>query len=223
MRRDTLPTELAVTAQTGDGLIMGLSHLTHPTHGVQFHPESIASEHGHALLRNFLELAQSWNAARGRPSETAQMEAFKPSSPRSPRARALTRAEAEAAFDLLLSGESTPAQTGAFLMGLRARGETLEEMTGAVSAMRAQNAEVDAPEGAIDIVGTGGDGLQTYNISTLAAIIVAACGVPVAKHGNRAASSLSGASDVLDGARRAHRHRARRSSSAACARPISAS
>ena len=64
VRRDSLPTELAVTAQTGDGLIMGLSHLTHPTHGVQFHPESIASEHGHALLRNFLELAKSWNAAK---------------------------------------------------------------------------------------------------------------------------------------------------------------
>ncbi len=64
VRRDTLPTELAATAQTGDGLIMGLSHLTRPTHGVQFHPESIASEHGHALLRNFLDLAKSWNAAK---------------------------------------------------------------------------------------------------------------------------------------------------------------
>jgi anthranilate synthase component II len=64
VRRDALPTELAITAQTGDGLIMGLSHLTRPTHGVQFHPESIASEHGHALLRNFLDLAKSWNAAK---------------------------------------------------------------------------------------------------------------------------------------------------------------
>jgi anthranilate phosphoribosyltransferase len=86
---------------------------------------------------------------------------------------------------------------GAFLMGLRARGETLDEMTGAVSAMRGKMLRVNAPEGAIDIVGTGGDGAQTYNISTLASIIVAACGVTVAKHGNRAASSLSGASDVL--------------------------
>ncbi len=64
VRRDTLPTELAVTAETGDGLIMGLSHITHPVHGVQFHPESIASEHGHALLKNFLDLAKSWNAAK---------------------------------------------------------------------------------------------------------------------------------------------------------------
>jgi len=125
------------------------------------------------------------------------MDSLKPYLAKIATGAALTRAEAEAAFDCLLSGETTPAQTGAFLMGLRARGETLDELTGAVAAMRARMLKVEAPPGAIDIVGTGGDGLQTYNISTLAALIVAACGVPVAKHGNRAASSLSGASDVL--------------------------
>lgn len=111
--------------------------------------------------------------------------------------RRLTFAEAQAAFDGLLSGEATPAQTGAFLMGLRVRGETSDEIAGAVAAMRARMRRVRAPEGAIDIVGTGGDGHGTYNVSTLAAMIVAACGVPVAKHGNRAASSRSGSSDVL--------------------------
>ncbi|MCI4679551.1 anthranilate phosphoribosyltransferase [Rhodoblastus acidophilus] len=125
------------------------------------------------------------------------MDAFKPFLAKLASGARLSREEAEAAFDLLLSGQSTPAQTGAFLMGLRARGETLDEMTGAVATMRAKMLKVQAPEGAIDIVGTGGDGAQTYNISTLASLIVAACGVPVAKHGNRAASSLSGASDVL--------------------------
>jgi anthranilate phosphoribosyltransferase len=125
------------------------------------------------------------------------MDAFKPFLGKIASGARLTRDEAEEAFDLLLTGQTTPAQTGAFLMGLRARGETLNEMTGAVAAMRAKMLKVNAPEGAIDIVGTGGDGAQTYNISTLAALIVAACGVPVAKHGNRAASSLSGASDVL--------------------------
>jgi anthranilate phosphoribosyltransferase len=125
------------------------------------------------------------------------MDAFKPFLAKIATGAPLSRTESEEAFGCLLSGETTPAQTGAFLMGLRARGETLDEMTGAVSAMRAKMLRVTAPEGAMDIVGTGGDGLQTYNISTLAAIIVAACGVPVAKHGNRAASSLSGASDVL--------------------------
>ncbi|HUO55106.1 MAG TPA: anthranilate phosphoribosyltransferase [Rhodoblastus sp.] len=125
------------------------------------------------------------------------MDAFKPFLAKIASGARLSREEAEAAFDLLLSGQSTPAQTGAFLMGLRARGETLDEMAGAVATMRAKMLKVRAPEDAIDIVGTGGDGAQTYNISTLAALIVAACGVPVAKHGNRAASSLSGASDVL--------------------------
>ncbi|MBB4196293.1 anthranilate phosphoribosyltransferase [Rhodoblastus sphagnicola] len=127
------------------------------------------------------------------------MEAFKPFLAKISERASLSRAEAEAAFGLILSGEATPAQIGAFLMGLRVRGETLDELTGAVAAMRARMLRVSAPSGAIDVVGTGGDGAQTYNISTLAAIIVAACGVPVAKHGNRAASSFSGASDVLTG------------------------
>lgn len=111
--------------------------------------------------------------------------------------RTLRRPEAEGAFDTILSGDVTQAQIGAFLMGLRVRGETVDEITGAVASMRKRMARVSAPVGAIDIVGTGGDGQGTYNVSTLAALIVAACGVPVAKHGNRAASSRSGSSDVL--------------------------
>ncbi len=125
------------------------------------------------------------------------MEAFKPVLSKIAHGESLTRAEAEAAFDSLLSGKATHAQMGAFLMGLRVRGETIDELTGAVTAMRAKMLRVKAPGGAIDIVGTGGDGANTYNVSTLAAIIVAACGVPVAKHGSRAASSMTGASDVL--------------------------
>lgn len=125
------------------------------------------------------------------------MDSFKPLLAKLATGAFLSRVEAEAAFDHLLSGEVTPAQTGAFLMGLRVRGETVDEITGAVAAMRGKMRRVTAPENAIDIVGTGGDGSGSYNVSTLAAIIVAACGVPVAKHGNRAASSRSGASDVL--------------------------
>jgi anthranilate phosphoribosyltransferase len=125
------------------------------------------------------------------------MDEFKPLIVKIATGAALSRAEAEHAFDLLLSGEVTPAQMGGFLVGLRTRGETVDEITGAISAMRAKMRKVAAPPDAIDIVGTGGDGHGTYNISTLAALIVAACGVPVAKHGNRAASSKSGASDVL--------------------------
>lgn len=135
--------------------------------------------------------------SRSGASPVSIMDAFKPFIAKIASGERLSRAEAEAAFDVLLSGEATHAQMGAFLIGLRVRGEAVDEIAGAVSAMRAKMIRVEAPADAIDIVGTGGDGLGTYNVSTLAAIIVAACGVPVAKHGNRASSSKSGASDVL--------------------------
>ena len=125
------------------------------------------------------------------------MEAFKPFVAKAAAGAELTRSEAFDAFEAMLSGDVTPAQMGGFLMGLRVRGESVEEITGAVTAMRAKMLRVAAPPGAIDVVGTGGDGSGSYNVSTLAAIIVAACGVPVAKHGNRAASSKSGAADTL--------------------------
>jgi anthranilate phosphoribosyltransferase len=109
----------------------------------------------------------------------------------------LRRDEAYEAFAMIMSGDATPAQIGAFLMGLRVRGETVEEITGAVQALREKALRIPAPAGAIDIVGTGGDASGTFNISTGAALVVAACGVPVAKHGNRALSSRCGAADVL--------------------------
>src|ERR687890_377292 len=125
------------------------------------------------------------------------MESFKPYLAKVATGASLSREEARDAFDMLLSGEVTAAQAGGFLMALRVRGEALDEIIGAVSAMRSRMVPVEAPDRAIDIVGTGGDQSGSYNISTLAAIIVAGCGVPVAKHGNRAASSRSGAADVL--------------------------
>ncbi len=109
----------------------------------------------------------------------------------------LSRAEAEAAFDILFEGEATPSQIGGFLMALRTRGETVDEYAAAAAAMRARCKAVKAPEGAIDIVGTGGDGKGTLNISTATAFVVAGAGVPVAKHGNRNLSSKSGAADAL--------------------------
>src|ERR1700693_4605269 len=109
----------------------------------------------------------------------------------------LTRGEAASAFDSMMSGEATPSQMGALLMALRVRGETVDEITGAVTTMRAKMLGVKAPPDAIDVVGTGGDASGSFNISTCAAFIVAGAGVPVAKHGNRALSSRSGAADVL--------------------------
>lgn len=112
-------------------------------------------------------------------------------------AEQLSEQEAEAAFDVIMSGNATPAQIGGFLMALRVRGETVAEITGAARIMRAKAMSLAAPSGAIDTCGTGGDASGTYNISTAAALVVAACGVPVAKHGNRALSSKSGSADVL--------------------------
>jgi anthranilate phosphoribosyltransferase len=109
----------------------------------------------------------------------------------------LSREESVTAFDSMMSGEATPSQMGGLLMALRVRGETVEEITGAVSAMRAKMLRVKAPAGAVDVVGTGGDGSGSLNVSTCASFIVAGAGVPVAKHGNRALSSRSGAADVL--------------------------
>ncbi|HZH47480.1 MAG TPA: anthranilate phosphoribosyltransferase, partial [Roseococcus sp.] len=109
----------------------------------------------------------------------------------------LAESEAEAAFAVIMAGEATPAQIAGLLMAMRVRGETVAEMTGAVRAMRARMIAVEVPEGAMDIVGTGGDASGSLNISTAAALVVAGCGVPVAKHGNRALSSRSGAADAL--------------------------
>jgi anthranilate phosphoribosyltransferase len=111
--------------------------------------------------------------------------------------KALTRDEAKAAFSVMMSGDATPSQIAGLLMALRVRGETVEEITGAVETMRAKMVRVVAPADAIDIVGTGGDASGSYNISTCAAFVAAGAGLKVAKHGNRALSSKSGAADVL--------------------------
>ena len=109
----------------------------------------------------------------------------------------LSEADSEAAFDVIMSGEATPAQIGALLMAMRVRGETVPELAGAVKAMRARMTGIEAPDGSIDVCGTGGDGAGTLNVSSAATFVVAACGVSVAKHGNRALSSRTGGADVL--------------------------
>ena len=110
---------------------------------------------------------------------------------------ALSVDESRAAFDAMMAGEATPSQMGGFLMALRVRGETVDEITGGAQAMRARALTIDAPEGTIDTCGTGGDAKGTFNISTAAALVAAGYGVPVAKHGNRALSSRSGSADLL--------------------------
>ena len=111
--------------------------------------------------------------------------------------RSLDESEAERAFDMIMSGDATPSQMGGFLMALRVRGETVDEIAGAARIMRAKAVPIAAPPGAIDTCGTGGDASGSFNVSTASALVVAGCGVPVAKHGNRALSSQSGSADVL--------------------------
>ena len=112
--------------------------------------------------------------------------------------RTLSLDEARGAMGAVMDGEATPAQLAALLVALRMRGETTDELAGFVGAMRERVVRVEAPVGTIDLVGTGGDGSGTFNISTAASLVMAAAGVPVAKHGNRAVTSRSGSADVLD-------------------------
>ncbi len=124
-------------------------------------------------------------------------DGLKPVLARLARGERLNHADAEEAFGVIMDGLATPAQIGGMLMAMRARGESVSELTGAVSALRRRMAHIEIPPGAIDVCGTGGDGAASLNISTAVAFVVAACGVPVAKHGNRALSSRSGGADVL--------------------------
>jgi anthranilate phosphoribosyltransferase len=109
----------------------------------------------------------------------------------------LSEADAQGAFDVIMSGEATPAQIGGLLMAMRVRGETVAEITGAVRAMRARMTAIEAPAGAMDVCGTGGDGAGTLNVSSAVTFVIAGAGVMVAKHGNRALSSRTGGADVL--------------------------
>jgi anthranilate phosphoribosyltransferase len=197
--RDTFPPSLIETARTNDGIVMALAHRTRPVFGVQFHPESVATAHGRRILQNFVRVCA---ARAGRALETARAQ-----EPRDGYAALLerllaggdlSRDEARAVGDRLLRGELTPAQVGALVAALRAKGERPDEVAGLVLALRDAMVRVRPKRAAIDVCGTGGDARGTFNVSTAAAFVVAAAGVAVAKHGNRAQSSRSGSADVLE-------------------------
>lgn len=190
---EPVPAELEVLATTNEGEIMALKHRAHPTYGVQFHPESILTEHGKKLLKNFLDLKPA-------PVAGGEQTMLKPFIAKAINRTDLTADEAQEAMNVIMTGQATPAQIGAYLIALRMKGETIPEITGSVRAMRANAVKVrlkQTDEPVYDIVGTGGDGAHTFNISTAAAFIVAGTGRTVAKHGNRAASSQCGSADVL--------------------------
>jgi anthranilate synthase/phosphoribosyltransferase len=202
--QEPLPDCLEVIARNKEGgEVMALRHKTYPTIGVQFHPESILTEYGHELLSNFLQI-ESPKKGRINPvkggKEGGVIMPIRTAINKVMSGESLNAAEAEEVMSQIMAGEATPAQIGGYLMALRVKGETVEEITGSAQAMRRAAVRVKTvtpPEELVDTCGTGGSGSGTFNISTTAAFVVAGTGQKVAKHGNRAASSKSGSADVL--------------------------
>jgi anthranilate synthase/phosphoribosyltransferase len=204
--QEPLPDCLEITARGKDAEVMALRHKEFPVVGVQFHPESILTEYGHEMLRNFLQIEAKVSApapvvAVAQPeSAPAIIMPIKTAIGKVLTGQSLAFDEAEEVMSQIMAGEATPAQIGAYLIALRIKGETVAEITGSARAMRRAAVRVTPqtpPEQLVDVVGTGGDGAGTFNISTTAAFVVAGAGQKVAKHGNRAASSKCGSADVL--------------------------
>jgi len=179
-----LPAELEVTASSDDGEIMGLRHREHRVAGIQFHPESIGSEHGVRMVRNFL---------RGALDPVPVRDLLGRLSDRLP----LNELDANRLMSHLMEGDMTASQIGAFLMSMRMKGETLDEIVGFARAIRARARQLPSPGETVDTCGTGGDASGTFNISTTAALVAAAAGARIAKHGNRSVTSKCGSADVL--------------------------
>lgn len=178
----TLPPELEVSARSPDGEIMGVRHREQVIEGVQFHPESIASEAGKRLLHNFLHYRREPFEPRVYLSNVLE-------------GRSMSHVDAANFMEELTEGGLTDAQIAGFLVALNAKGIATEEISGCVSVLQRKRTPLPVDNAVLDTCGTGGDGLHTFNISSLTALVAAACGARVAKHGNRAVSSASGSAD----------------------------
>ena len=193
---EPLPPALEVLARSAEGDVMAIGHRAAPTYGVQFHPESVLTAHGKRLLQNFLTLGSL--PQRVPSSAEAPALDIPGALARVLDGEHLTADEAEALMGRIMDGEATQAQIGALLAALRAKGETVPEVVGFVRAMRGHATSVPTTRRPlVDTCGTGGDGAHTFNVSTVAALVVAGAGVAVAKHGNRSVSSRCGSADVL--------------------------
>ena len=196
---ETLPDCLTVTARDADGQIMGVQHRADPTFGVQFHPESVMTPGGGRILYNFLkEVCHMELKAIAPPIPAEKRVGLKPYLAAVVDGRDLTEQEARDAMNYIMSDEATDSQIAAFITALRMKGETIDEITGFAKVMREKAKPVPISPAAVDIVGTGGDLSNSFNISTTSAFVAAGAGLRVAKHGNRSVSSRSGAADVLE-------------------------
>lgn len=199
VERESLPDCLEVIAEDSDGQIMALKHRTAPTYGIQFHPESVLTPMGGIITANFLRLAGlKINEGVVPKIEKADKVELRKYLNIVVDGHDLTEDEAFAAMDIIMRGNATDTQIAAFATALRMKGETIDEITGCARAMRSNATALENASDSVDIVGTGGDKANTFNISTTASFVIGGCGQRVAKHGNRSVSSKSGAADVLE-------------------------
>lgn len=199
VEKSSLPECLKIISEDADGQIMGLKHKEHATYGMQFHPESIMTDSGMTILANFLRIAgiqPDMTAAPAIPD--AKKTELKPLIAKAVEGEHLTQEEARRAVDIIMSDRATNAQTAALLTAMRMNVENADEITGCAMGMREKMTTVPHEQEVLEIVGTGGDLANSFNISTTSGFVIAACGQAVAKHGNRSVSSKSGAADVLE-------------------------
>lgn len=195
----SLPDCLKVTAFDQMGQIMSVEHTDHPVYGLQFHPESVLTQTGKIMIRNFLMCIPNIKISDDKlPKAQTPTTLLKPYIAKVTDGIDLTQNEAMEAMDIIMNGRATDAQIAGFLTALRIKGETIDEITGFAKIMREKANTITGCRDAVDIVGTGGDLANTFNISTTSSFVIAGCGAKVAKHGNRSVSSKSGAADVLE-------------------------
>lgn len=201
---NTIPDCLKITALTEQGEVMAVEHRDYPIYGVQFHPESVLTPMGHDIIEHFVK--------RDMESFAKEKEEDKIKNQRKVEGQKLIKEAilklnkkedigydmAKAVMNEIMNGEATDVQKSAYLTAFAMKGETIEEITGSAEAMRSHSLKIETGIDTLEIVGTGGDGSNSFNISTTSAMVISAAGVPVTKHGNRAASSKSGAADCLE-------------------------
>lgn len=214
--KDTIPDCLKVTAVTEDGEVMAVEHREYPVYGLQFHPESVLTTGGEKMMANFLKgKSEDYVEQEERP-ETVEQRSEKQKRQQSDTGeeqkkmvieeaiKKLVKKEdigyemAKEVMNEIMSGQASEVQKSSYLTALSMKGETIEEITGSAEEMRNHCTRLEQDRDVLEIVGTGGDGSNSFNISTTASLVISAAGVPVAKHGNRAASSKSGAADCLE-------------------------
>lgn len=199
VEKSSLPECLKIISEDADGQIMGLKHKEHATYGMQFHPESIMTDSGMTILANFLRIAGIQPDMAAAPAiPDAKKTELKPLIAKAVDGEHLTQEKARRAVDIIMSDRATNAQTSALLTAMRMNVENADEITGCAMGMREKMTTVPHEQEVLEIVGTGGDLANSFNISTTSGFVIAACGQAVAKHGNRSVSSKSGAADVLE-------------------------